>query len=202
MIEIRPFKLNDCISVAEAHANYLTTPFRGKAGIQLLKIYYEGIAHQMGGVGFLAVNDGKFSGFVCGIWDRPLIRRSLLKRWVKLAFYGIRQSWQVPTIIPGLLPRILNPFTTNVLKFEGYELRPMVVLPEYRGQGIANHLMLHLLNDAKRRGFKQVFLIVEINNFIAEKLYTRSGFKFEKQINISGNIVNLLRYSFSTEKVQ
>jgi len=201
MLEIRPLRSEDCITVAETHINYLTTPFRGNAGIQLLKIYYEVIAGGMGGIGFVAFKDEEIVGFVCGIWDRIAIKRSLLKRWDKLIIYGIKQSLQIPKMIPGFIRRLLNPHTTNIIKIEGYELRPMVVIPDYRGQGIADQLVLHLLNDAKQRSFKQVFLVVEINNFVAEKLYTKLGFKFERQIDVAGNIMKLFSYSFSRDSI-
>jgi GNAT superfamily N-acetyltransferase len=202
MLEIRTLRSEDCISVAEAHINYLTTPFRGKAGVQLLKIYYEVIAEGMGGIGFVAFKDEQIVGFVCGIWDRPAIKRALLKRWDKLVIYGVRQSLQIPKVTPGFIRRLLNPQTTNIIRIEGYELRPMVVIPDYRGQGIADQLALRLLNDAKQRGFKQVFLVVENNNFVAEKLYTKLGFTFERQIDVAGNIMKLFSYSFSRDSIQ
>jgi len=197
MIEIRTFALEDCALVAESHINYLTTPFRGNAGIQLLRIYYEVIARGNGGIGLIALKDREFVGFVCGIWDRAAIRTSLLKRSGELILYGIREAWQVPTMIPGFLRRLLNPHTTNIINIEGYELRPMLVIPKYRGYGIADQLVLALLNDAKQRGFEQVFLVVESNNFVAEKLYTKHGFRFERQIIVAGNSMRLFSYSFS-----
>ena len=196
MIEIRPFQLSDCIFVAEAHINYLTTPFRGISGIQLLRTYYEVIARQTGGIGFVAIKDGDFAGFVCGIWNRSMIKRSLLSRWDRLVIYGIEQSLQVPKMIPSLLRRLLNPYTMDVIKIKGYELRPIVVLPDYRGQGVADYLTLHLLEDAKQRGFKRISLVVEASNPAAEKFYLGFGFKLEHQINMAGNIVKLFSYSF------
>src|SRR5919197_617047 len=192
MIEIRHLQTEDCPAVAEAHLNYLTTSFRGKAGRQLLKIYYEVIARQRCGIGFVIVKDGNLAGYICGIWDRAAIKRLLMKKWFSLAFYGFLQSLQVPRAIPGFFTRLLHPRTTNILKMEGYELRPIVVLPGYRGQGIADQLMQRLLNDAKRRGFKQVFLVVEIDNVTADKFYTKLGFVLERQIKMARNPVKLL----------
>lgn len=195
MIEIRHLQVEDCSSVAEAHLNYLTTSFRGEAGLALLKIYYEVIAEQHGGIGFVVVKDGKLAGFICGVWDRVALKQALLKRWFKLIVHGVRQSLQVPRTIPGFFTRLFRPRTKNVLKIEGYELRPIVVLPGFRGQGIAEQLVQRLLNDAKRRGFRQVFLIVEVNNQVAEKLYRKSGFLFERQIDLTPMAVKLFQCS-------
>lgn len=195
MIEIRHLQLEDCSSVAEAHLKYLTTSFRGKAGLALLKIYYEVITEQPGGMGFVVVKDGKLAGYICGVWDRAMLKKALLRRWFKLIVYGVRQSLQVPRTIPGFFTRLFRPRTKNVLKVDGYELRPIVVLPEFRGQGIAEQLVQRLLNDARRRGFKQVFLIVEVNNPGAEKLYRKSGFFFERQIDLTPMAVKLFQCS-------
>lgn len=201
-IEIHPFRKEDCTAIAEAHLNFLTTSFRGNAGIQLLRAYYEVISQEKGGIGFLASSDGQMVGFACGVWDRPLIRRLFLKHIDKLIIYGIVQILLVPQMIPSVIQRLLNSRTLNFTTIEGYELRPLVVLPRYRGQGIADQLILHLLEDAKKRGVRKVSLVVDVRNIAAQKLYTKVGFKFERQINNWGNSMRLLSYSCSNDSSQ
>jgi len=197
LIEIRPLKSEDCFSVAKAHITCLNTPFKGNAGIHLLKTYYDVIASQKGGIGFIAIKDGEFAGFVCGIWDHELIRKTLMKNWIRLVIYAIEQALYVPKIITGLVRRVINPYAADTTKLEGYELRPIVVLPGHRGQGIAGKLTLHLLEDAKQRGFEQVFLLTEVDNFVAAKFYTKFGFTFERQVDRAGNAMKLFCYRFS-----
>jgi ribosomal protein S18 acetylase RimI-like enzyme len=196
LAEIHSLELKDCLAVAEAHMNYLRTPFRGNAGIQLLKLRYEVIASQKGGIGFVAREDGKFAGYVCGVWDRGAIRKSLLKRWSSLIINGVQQVVQSPKTIPGFLRRATNPRTIGIVKIDGYELRPLVVLPSYRGRRIADQLTQRLLDDAKQRGYGQVFLVTEMDNFAAAKFYTKFGFKFEKEVNLEGAPEKLFRYYF------
>lgn len=196
MIEICLLELKDCLAVAEAHMNNLRTPFRGNAGIQLLKMRYEVIASQKGGIGFIAREDGKFAGYVCGIWDRGAIRKSLLKRWTSLIINGVKQVVESPKTIPGFLRRATNPRTIGIVKIDGYELRPLVVLPDYRGRRIADQLTQHVLNDAKQRGYREIFLVTEVDNFVAAKFYTKFGFKFEKVVKIEGAPEKLFRYYF------
>jgi ribosomal protein S18 acetylase RimI-like enzyme len=170
--------------IAQTHIKYLPTSFRGGNGIQLLKTYYDVIAEQYGGIGYIAVTDGRIAGFICGIWDRQAIKRSLLKKWGKLMIYGIGQALRNPKVAPGFIARVFDPHSLTSARTEGYELRPIVVLPEYRGQGIADKLTLRLLEDAEERGFKEVFLITEAGNFAAIKFYTKIGFVFEDQFNV------------------
>lgn len=199
MIEIRLLELEDCLAVAEAHINYLNTPFKGNSGIKLLNIYYEVIARQKGGIGFVAIYDDNFAGFVCGIWNRGMIKKALLQKWNRLAIYGLRQSLQIPKLIPSVLRRTINPYATDFFKIDGYELRPIVILPEYRGQGIADDLTMDVLTDAKQRGFGHISLTVEGNNPAAEKFYIKFGFELERQINKAGITSKLMRYSFSAD---
>jgi ribosomal protein S18 acetylase RimI-like enzyme len=194
LVEIRLLELEDCLAVAEAHINYLNTPFKGNPGIKLLNIYYEVIARQKGGIGFVGISDDNFAGFACGIWNRGIIKKALIQKWGGLAIYGLRQSLQIPQLIPSFLRRTINPYATDVFKIDGYELRPIVVLPEYRGQGIAGDLIVHVLEDAKQRRSGHISLVVDPNNSGAEELYTKIGFTLAPQKSKAGNII--MRYYF------
>jgi ribosomal protein S18 acetylase RimI-like enzyme len=198
LIEISPLELKDCFSVAEAHIQNLRTPFRGNAGIHILKIRYEVIAKQIGGTGFVALDDGKFAGFVCGIWDPDAISRSIRKQWSRLILNGLKHIIQSPKTTLGLILRIIGPRTINPVKIVGYELRPIVVLPGHRGRGIADQLTMHVVEDAKKRGYQGMFLLTEIDNLTAARFYTKFGFNFEREINMAGYVYKLFRYHFPT----
>jgi len=199
LVEICPLELKDCLAVAEAHANYLRTPFRGNAGIRVLKIRYEAIASQKGGIGFVALDDGKFVGFACGIWDPGAISQSIRKKWSRLILNGIKYVIRSPGMILGLIRRMMNPHTTGIIKIEGYELRPIVVLPDHRGRGIANQLTQRVLDDAKQRGYREIILFTEVDNLRAAKFYTKFGFNFERKLNMAGYVYKLFRYHFPTD---
>jgi GNAT superfamily N-acetyltransferase len=203
MVEIRLLELKDCQAVAESHVKYLQTPFRGNAGIQILKVRYEAITNRNGGIGFVALDDGVFAGFVCGIWDSASLYRTLLKNWGNsLLLSGIKYVLQSPKVILGFLHRMLNPHTSGIIKLEGYELRPIVVLPDHRGRGIAEQLTQRVLEDAKERGYREVFLFTEGDNVRAAKFYTKFGFNFERDLHMGGNTYKLFRYHLSSDGVQ
>lgn len=48
--------------------------------------------------------------------------------------------------------------------------------PDFRGQGIGRHLLLHVLGSAKEEGAIRAFLEVRENNLIALKMYRDFGF--------------------------
>lgn len=194
MIEVRPFKLEDCYTIAETHMKYLTTSFKGQPGFQLLSIYYEVIASRKGGTGLIVIKDDEFAGFICGVWDWSEIRESLIKKWDRLIVHGIKHVIQDPMLIPGFLNRIINIHTLPSEKVKGYEVRPIVVLPNFRSQGLGDKLMLQLLLDARQRGFNEVFLVTYADNFAAIKFYTKFGFVPAGKFNKARKTVKLFRY--------
>lgn len=56
-------------------------------------------------------------------------------------------------------------------------LLKILVHPEYRGKGLARHLLEHDLLSLKTEGIQHFFLEVEEDNHAAQKLYQNCGFK-------------------------
>jgi ribosomal-protein-alanine N-acetyltransferase len=57
------------------------------------------------------------------------------------------------------------------------ELGNLAVRPGRRGRGIGRILLRHVLEEAARRGAREVFLEVRESNAIARRLYEASGFR-------------------------
>lgn len=53
----------------------------------------------------------------------------------------------------------------------------LAVHPKSRGKGIGYSLVEKLMNDAKQKGIKKLFLEVRQSNVAAQKLYKKLGFK-------------------------
>ncbi|RJP16156.1 MAG: ribosomal-protein-alanine N-acetyltransferase [Candidatus Abyssobacteria bacterium SURF_5] len=53
----------------------------------------------------------------------------------------------------------------------------IAIHPEYRGQGFGKMLLLHLLEEALQKGASKATLEVRRSNVIAQKMYSRFGFK-------------------------
>jgi ribosomal-protein-alanine acetyltransferase len=57
------------------------------------------------------------------------------------------------------------------------DIQTIAVAPEARRQGLGRVLMLQLINEARRRGAREVFLEVRADNPNAQALYTSLGFE-------------------------
>ena len=66
---------------------------------------------------------------------------------------------------------------------DGPEIGPVGLVPEYRGKGLASHLLARVLENLKTSSAKHVNLDTTIINLPAQKLYRKYGFKdvFYKQ---------------------
>lgn len=176
MLEIRPLQNSDCADVASAHAAHLRTPFHTWGGVRLLQAHYEILARQQGGICFVAEIDSRFAGFVCGIWDHHIINQLNRRKPLRLALYSVEHLLEQPAQLGENLRRYFLRRTGAIQYPEGYELRPIVVLPPFRGHGVADRLVQRLIQDAGERGFNQIFLFTEADNLPAIRFYTRFGF--------------------------
>lgn len=61
--------------------------------------------------------------------------------------------------------------------FEEMELHTIAVAPDERGRGISTMMIEHLINDAKKRDTKRIFLQVRPSNKAAMGLYKKFGFE-------------------------
>ncbi|MCX8015655.1 MAG: ribosomal protein S18-alanine N-acetyltransferase [candidate division WOR-3 bacterium] len=55
-------------------------------------------------------------------------------------------------------------------------LANIAVAPNYRQQGIASKMLLKLIEIAKKKNIKSIYLEVRVSNKIARKLYEKFGF--------------------------
>ena len=166
----------------------------------MLTIYYRAVCEEKGAVGYVAVTKDHVQGFVCGVWDARQLRRVLLRRFgTSLAFWGFIQVVLKPTLFIEFLSRFQNSHTeeANSGKAISYELRPIIVVPNARGSGLASDLVRVLLRDAADRGFISIHLFTESANIAADKFYQKFGFQHTQNIVRHGKVYK--RYEQCTE---
>lgn len=56
----------------------------------------------------------------------------------------------------------------------------LAVHPDYRRRGIGSVLLEHLLDQVRRLGLPRAYLEVRRSNVVAQELYRRFGFRFER----------------------
>lgn len=178
MIEILPLRPADARQVANLHIQYLRTPFQGKPGLELLRVYYLAIAPSGGGCGYVVKGPQEILGYVCGVFDPDRIRKYLIKYYFfHLAAWGSALLLTHPRTLLGLISRLVQRNPTQGPKMVGYELRPIVVSPAARGTQVSMELVNALLEDAARRGYGQIYLFAGEDNLAANRFYQKAGFR-------------------------
>ena len=124
----------------------------------------------------MAQVNSQFAGFVCGIWDHHVINELNRRKPLRLALYSLEHMLEHPSQLGENLRAYFLRRAGAIPYPEGYELRPIVVLPQFRGQGVADRLVERLIQDAGERGYDQIFLYTEADNLPAIRFYTRFGF--------------------------
>lgn len=199
MIKIESIQPENCKWIAQLHLSNLRTPFCGRGGKGILECYYQALSHQAGACGFVAKESNKIVGYVCGIWEPKLLRRELFRsQWLKLGWWIIIQAINKPSVFFNLIRRYQN---STSIEDEGsaYELRPIVVLPEYRRKGVAGLLLNILIEDAARRGFDRIILYTEDDNIAAQSFYIKEKFNLVTKVSRNGTIYH--RYERKLESV-
>lgn len=196
MTAIVPLAARHCHSLARLHLAHLSTEFKGEPGRRLLQAYYRAVAEGRGACGYVAEEDGRVMGYVCGVWDRSALRAVLLRQHrPELLAWGAAQVIIQPRLITSLTGRLRQPAHELELAEPGYELRPIVVAPAARGNGLAAELVRVLLADAARRGFQRMHLVTEVDNMAANALYRKMGFQPVGTLSRTG--ISYTRYEFS-----
>lgn len=181
VVRILPMSASHCAIVARLHREHLASRWRGRLGELLLRAQYRAIAKGSGACGYVAESERAVAGYVCGVWDGAAVRsafwRSGLMGILLWLANGLTQG------IAGLRRRLRNARRRRVGDVGSgtnlstrYELRPIVVGREFRGSGIADHLVEALVADARSRGFDRIWLKTEVGNAAANRFYVKSGF--------------------------
>lgn len=179
---VAPLARRDGPEVARLHLAGLPSPLGRRAGERLLTMYYGALASPpKGGVAYVYRREGVLLGYVAGVWDR---RRVWLAAWranlMALPFWMavefgfnrvVRRCRQRP---PAPEPSPAEGVCGSV---SDYELRPLVVAETARGCGIGAELCRCLLDDARERGYRSVFLRVDRDNAPAIRCYEKLGFR-------------------------
>ena len=187
MIAIRALASSDIPIISELHVRYLRTTFAGAPGMKLLSYYYQQVADRVGSCGFVAERNGEIMGFICGVWEPQSLHNSLIRKcWLGVIISTIHLTVSEPQRALRFLSRIRA--KENGQDGEGFELRPIVLVPKARGTGVASRLVNALLREARRMGYCKVYLWAEADNVAANRFYRKVGFKPLGGDNHHGNL--------------
>ena len=108
------------------------------------------------------------SVFVTDAWSRDGMRQELAS---PDGWYLVATPESDDTLIEGYAGLQVLPGAPDA------DVQTIAVLPHARGRGLGRTLMTQLLNEARRRGVREVFLEVRADNPGAQALYLSLGFE-------------------------
>ncbi|HLN60436.1 MAG TPA: ribosomal protein S18-alanine N-acetyltransferase [Symbiobacteriaceae bacterium] len=106
-------------------------------------------------------------------------RRSFLTPWSREAFLGELMQTYTVYLVAKEGSKVVAHGGMHVV-WEDSHVTNIAVLPEYRGRGLGEHMMLELISRAVHRGASRMTLEVRATNTPAQNLYRKLGFVTEK----------------------
>jgi len=179
MVKVIEFSPNYASLVADLHQKHLQSNLKNKLGLKMLAIYYASFSFPKGGACFLAVEDYKLLGFICGVWDQKEIFLNFIKsNPIRIIIFGIPLIFTNINYLKSIYAKLFNGVFSKKVTINSafYELRPIVVDPSVRGKGVADLLVNYLAQDAVSSGYKEILLKTEKENTLAQKFYEKYGF--------------------------
>jgi ribosomal protein S18 acetylase RimI-like enzyme len=172
-VRVRPARPADAPQVAALHRRTIPWGLLSQLGPGAVAAFYEALLSSPLGFGFVAEQEGRAVGFVCGVvhW-RGFVLRSLARRprmTAAMALGALRRS---------RTRRLVE--TARYAAAGGLppaELVAIGVDGEARGRGVAEALVRRLLVEFERRGVRRVRVTTDVGNERARRLYRRLGFR-------------------------
>jgi ribosomal protein S18 acetylase RimI-like enzyme len=171
----------DVLTVTEVHMKSFPGFFLTVLGPVFLRNLYSAILDDPDGMGHVVTQNMEIRGFVAGTAQPAgFYRRLLRRRWWSFAWSALPSAVQHPAIIPRLLRAFSMPARVTQQAGRG-TLMSIAVLPECQGSGIGQTLVSAFLDEAVRRGLRQVDLTTDRDhNEPANRFYQRMGFACER----------------------
>lgn len=178
---LRKMKFFDIRQVVNVHITSFQGFFLTFLGPRFLSSLYAFFLSSPDGVCYVAIDDRKVIGFVCGSTQpEGFYRRFLYRRWLGIIFCVILKFLRNPTVFKRLLWRFINP-PQAFAESGAATLMSIAVLPEYQNKRIGKALVQQFIAEVKRRGLKKVNLTTDKdNNEAVNAFYQKLGFKLAR----------------------
>ncbi|MBC7328853.1 ribosomal protein S18-alanine N-acetyltransferase [bacterium] len=103
-------------------------------------------------------------------------RRSFTNTWPFGAFFSELFNRRAYYVVATINEKVVG-FAGMWVVDEEAHITTIAVDPDWRGRKIGERLLLHLLQEARRRGAEYAILEVRVSNLIAQNLYHKYNFK-------------------------
>jgi len=171
-------ELDNCRSVVDIHMRSFRGFFLTFMGRPFLNLFYGATLADPSGVAYVARDESKISGFVCGTTEPDGFYKRLLKNHLLGFFWASLQGFLRK---PSILPRLLRAFSMpgQPLPAENCAtLMSIAVDPDCQGQGVGKLLVSAFLDEVKARGSQYVNLTTDAaDNEGTNHFYQSIGFE-------------------------
>jgi ribosomal protein S18 acetylase RimI-like enzyme len=189
---VRPMTGADVEAVVQVHLRGFPSFFLTELGPRFVHELYRATLADPDGFGVVAQDGQTISGFATGTAQPAgFYRRLLCRRWWRFALASAVPVMRRPRIAPRLVRALAMPGRVTRQPGRG-TLMSIAVVPEGRGQGIGGALVRAFIDEAGRRGVRQVDLTTDQqDNQTGNRFYGSLGFVRERTFTTpEGRVMN------------
>jgi ribosomal protein S18 acetylase RimI-like enzyme len=174
---VRSMQPVDVRQVVRVHMRAFPGFFLSFLGERFLRELYDAIIGDPTGLAFVYSDNEGVRGFVAGTTQPS----GFYKRLIRQRVWRFGAASILPMIKkPAILPRLLRAFSMPAYADTGEgcaKLMSIAIIPEAQGKRIGKNLLYAFLEEARRRGMKQVDLETDrLDNDATNQFYLRNGF--------------------------
>lgn len=190
-VTIRAMRPADADAVARLHVEQISTGFLSSLGPKVLTAIYSALPRTRAGFGFVAERDGDAIGFIaCATNLRQLYAGILWRRLLPLAWRLAGKLFRLG-VIRKMLQTFLYPGKIERMDLPRAEVLSVVTAPAARGLGVASRLMNEAFAEFRRRGCRDVKVLVGAQLAPANAYYLKNGFRLAGSICHHGRQENI-----------
>lgn len=195
-IQILPMKSEHLSEVAQLHIEGIKEGFMHSLGHKFVRLVYQAIVESDKAFGFVAVRDGKVSGFISCAENTGAVSKEVLRRNLfKLLWAYLPKMLRLKNI-KNSIETLLYPVRLGN-DLPSAELLAMVVAHQARGLGLGRKLVEASCNEFRKRGV-WVFKTMVDELFTSNDFYKHIGFKAVGKYCHHGDMHNI--YVLEVEK--
>jgi ribosomal protein S18 acetylase RimI-like enzyme len=193
-MQLNPLVREYAQQVAEVHVEGQAETFLTHLGLDFLTALYEAMANSPWCFGSVLVDGKTVAGVGIVALDTTQLFRDLKRRhWQRLLWPVARQVLRHPSLIGGIVQNLRYPVTLAAPPGEA-EILFLGLRRIYTRQGIAPRLLIHLLDEAHKRGCASATAIVDRRNrALRWMVATLPGIYVDREVEMNGRTMLIYR---------